>query len=101
MVCVLQRCQPSSVRLMDNEQFKFGQTLRPTPSYFGLLLDGLKRIYITTIKGFDVDRMCVTTLLFEGKPKLLKKVSHEVVDFTLQTEQVTEISATDLQPNQV
>jgi hypothetical protein len=51
---------------MDNEQFKFGQSLRPEPGYFGLLLDGLKKMYITKIKGFDVDQMCVSTLVFEG-----------------------------------
>lgn len=52
---------------MDNEQFKFGQTLRPTPGYVGLIFDGLKRMYITKIKGFNVDTMCVATLVFEGK----------------------------------
>ncbi|GFG39261.1 hypothetical protein Cfor_04943, partial [Coptotermes formosanus] len=64
-----QRCQPASIRLMDNEQFQFGQTLRPVPGYFGLLLEGLKKIYITKIKGFDVNQMCVTTLVFEGDAK--------------------------------
>ena len=62
----LQRCQPASIRLMDNEQFKLGQTLRPVPGYFGLLLEGLKKIYIMKIKRFDVNQMCVMTLVFEG-----------------------------------
>jgi alkyldihydroxyacetonephosphate synthase len=57
---------------MDNEQFQFGQTLRPVPGYFGLLLEGLKKIYITKIKGFDVNQMCVTTLVFEGETLLFK-----------------------------
>lgn len=72
---------------MDNEQFKFGQSLRPEAGYFGLLLDGLKKMYITKIKGFDVDQMCVTTLVFEGtyerfyfKPKLNLKDFCEDVD---------------------
>jgi alkyldihydroxyacetonephosphate synthase len=51
---------------MDNEQFQFGQTLRSVPGYFGLFLEGLKKMYITKIKGFDVNQMCVTTLVFEG-----------------------------------
>lgn len=62
----MQRCQPASIRLMDNVQFQFGQALRPVPSYFGLILDGLKKAYITKIKGFNPSQMCVTTLLFEG-----------------------------------
>lgn len=61
-----QRCQPASIRLMDNEQFKFGQALRPEPSWGGVILQGLKHAYITRIKGFSWDRLCVATLLFEG-----------------------------------
>jgi hypothetical protein len=92
MLLSFQRCQPASIRLMDNEQFKFGQSLRPEPGYFGLLLDGLKKMYITKIKGFDVDQMCVTTLVFEGtyerfrylKPKLYVKDFHEDVGGSMQ-----------------
>lgn len=69
-----ERCQPASIRLMDNEQFIFGQTLKPESGYFGLIFDGLKKIYITKIKGFDVNKMCVTTLLFEGYDK--KEIEH-------------------------
>lgn len=61
-----QRCQPSSIRLMDNEQFQFGQALRPSPSYFSFFLDGMKHTYLFRIKGFNVHTMCVATLLFEG-----------------------------------
>lgn len=64
-----ERCQPASIRLMDNEQFKFGQALRPVPGYVGLVLDGLKKLYITKIKGFDVNSMCVMTLVLEGDTK--------------------------------
>ncbi|XP_076171542.1 alkyldihydroxyacetonephosphate synthase isoform X2 [Ptiloglossa arizonensis] len=60
------RCQPASIRLMDNEQFQFGQVLRPESSWGGLILQGLKQIYITRIKKFKWDQMCVATLLFEG-----------------------------------
>lgn len=71
-----ERCQPASIRLMDNEQFKFGQALRPEASWAGLLLQGLKHAYITRIKGFSWDRLCVATLLFEsGSAK--EVASHE------------------------
>ena len=60
------RCQPASIRLMDNEQFKFGQALREESSWGGLVLQGLKQTYITRIKGFSWDSLCVATLLFEG-----------------------------------
>ncbi|XP_072385753.1 alkylglycerone-phosphate synthase [Diabrotica undecimpunctata] len=64
--------QPASIRLMDNEQFKFALILKPESTYFGLVLDGIKKFYITMIKGFDPDYMCVMTLLFEGEESEVK-----------------------------
>nr|XP_012144006.1 PREDICTED: alkyldihydroxyacetonephosphate synthase isoform X4 [Megachile rotundata] len=61
-----ERRQPASIRLMDNEQFQFGQALRPEPGWGGLILQGLKQAYITRIKRFKWDQICVATLLFEG-----------------------------------
>lgn len=61
-----QRLQPSSIRLMDNEQFRFGLALKTESSWGGVILDGLKRLYITKIKGFAADKLCVVTLLMEG-----------------------------------
>jgi len=62
-----QRCAPASIRLMDNEQFKFGHSLKPSQtSVFSAFVDSLQKLYVTKIKGFNVNEMCVTTLLFEG-----------------------------------
>lgn len=60
------RCQPSSIRLIDNEQFKFGQALKPESSFFSCIVEGMKKAYITKLKGFDLNKMCVATLVFEG-----------------------------------
>lgn len=60
------RWQPASIRLMDNDQFKFALILKPESTYVALVLDSIKKFYITTIKGFDPDHMCVMTLLFEA-----------------------------------
>ncbi|CAH0564681.1 unnamed protein product [Brassicogethes aeneus] len=70
-----QRCQPASIRLMDNDQFKFGMILKPEESFFTSIIDGVKRLYVTKIRGFDPDKMCVMTLLFEGDDCDVK--SHE------------------------
>lgn len=65
-----QKCAPASIRLMDNEQFQFGHALKPeSKSVFTNFMDGLKKFYITRIKGFDVHKMAVATLLFEGAKK--------------------------------
>lgn len=77
------RCQPSSIRLIDNDQFKFGQALKPKPTFFGSVIDGMKKAYITRLKGFDLDKMCVATLLFEGDDKDVKrhqKLINEIAD---------------------
>ncbi|KAJ3592062.1 hypothetical protein NHX12_007192 [Muraenolepis orangiensis] len=71
-----QRCAPASIRLMDNEQFKFGHALKPqVSSVFMSFLEGLKKFYITKVKGFDPEHICVATLLFEGDRE--KVLQHE------------------------
>jgi len=55
----LERCQPASLRMMDNEQFKFGQALRPASGPFSFLTDGLKHFYLTRLKGLDPDKIVV------------------------------------------
>lgn len=79
-----QRCAPASIRLMDNEQFRFGQALKGTEgSFFRSLIDGIKALYLTKFKGFDPNKLAVATLLFEGS-------SDEVL---LQQKKIYEISA--------
>ncbi len=61
------RSAPASIRLLDNEQFIFGQALGTDhKGMLHSLVDNMKKLYITKIKGFDVNRMCAATLLFEG-----------------------------------
>ncbi|KAL5009841.1 hypothetical protein ScPMuIL_012146 [Solemya velum] len=62
-----QRCAPASIRLMDNEQFQFGVAIKPeSKSILTSLVDGIKKLYITKLKGFDPHQLSVATLLFEG-----------------------------------
>ncbi|XP_061648310.1 alkyldihydroxyacetonephosphate synthase, peroxisomal isoform X2 [Phyllopteryx taeniolatus] len=76
-----QRCAPASIRLMDNEQFKFGHALKPqVSSLFTSFLDGLKKLYITKFKGFDQNRLCVATLLFEGDREKVLQHEKQVYD---------------------
>lgn len=72
-----QRCPPASLRLVDNEQFAFGQALKTdTGSVLQGFVDGFKKFYITKLKGFDPQEMCVATLLFEGTKEDV--ASHEI-----------------------
>lgn len=53
---------------MDNEQFKFGQALRPKSNgCIPYLTEAIKKTYLTKIRGFNLNYICVATILFEGK----------------------------------
>ncbi|RNA36909.1 alkyldihydroxyacetonephosphate peroxisomal isoform X1 [Brachionus plicatilis] len=61
------KCAPASIRLLDNEQFSFGQALKSeTSSMLQSFVDGLKKFYVTKIKGFEPSQICAATLVFEG-----------------------------------
>lgn len=62
----LHRAQPASLRLVDNEQFRFGHALKPPSSALDAVLDAAKRKYITQWHGFDLDQMAACTIVFEG-----------------------------------
>lgn len=59
--------RPSSIRLVDNEQFKFGQALKPEKtSWTEKIIDKLKKFYLFYILKFDIDTMVACTLMIEG-----------------------------------
>ena len=62
-----QRCSYTSMRLIDNEQFQFGHALSADTEFFSGLLEKLKKFALTAIKGYESDKIAVSTLLFEGE----------------------------------
>jgi len=61
------RTQPASIRLVDNEQFKFGHALKPPSGGLkNAILDILKKKYITGWHGIDLNQLAACTLVFEG-----------------------------------
>ena len=67
------RCQPASIRLIDNEQFIFGQSLKGESTWYASIMDKLKKTVLTKVKGFDLNKMVVATLLFEGDQEDVKR----------------------------
>jgi len=58
---------PSSLRLVDNIQFQFGQSLKPEEtSQYKLIINAIKKAYVLNVAGFKKDEMCAATALFEG-----------------------------------
>jgi len=60
---------PSSVRLIDNAQFKFGMALKPASQGLGTLRSRAEKFFVTKLKGFDPDKMVVCTIVFEGSAR--------------------------------
>lgn len=44
------------------------------------MADGFKKFYVTKWKGFDVDKMCVMTLLFEGEEREVKEHEKKIYE---------------------
>ena len=62
-----QKMYPTSLRLVDNIQFQFGQALKPAePSVSKQIINKIKKFYVLNIKGFKETEMAAATCLFEG-----------------------------------
>jgi len=62
----LQGCYPASIRLMDNEQFRLANALKPAEGPWASFMSKVKKFYISNIKGFNLNQLCAATLAFEG-----------------------------------
>jgi len=66
------RIWPASLRLMDNDQFVFGQALKPSHnSQWKALVDGLSKAYVLNLRGFKVEEMCAASVQYEGPAELV------------------------------
>ena len=57
---------PASIRLVDNVQFRFGQTLKARARGLEAKVDWLKKLYVLKLRGFDPHQMAATTIVMEG-----------------------------------
>jgi len=74
------KCAPVSIRLVDNEQFQFGQALKSSPtSRTQVVTDKIKKWYVTKALQFDPHKMVVATLKFIGSAKEVARRESEVL----------------------
>ena len=57
---------PASIRLVDNNQFRFGQALKPKATGSKAYIDKLKKFYVLKLKCFDPQQMVAATIVMEG-----------------------------------
>ncbi|XP_065080100.1 alkyldihydroxyacetonephosphate synthase [Ochlerotatus camptorhynchus] len=79
-----QRLQPASIRLIDNEQFAFGQALKPAGGFLSSLSGALQKAYITGVKGMDMEKITVATLVFEGTAQDVKLHEKKIIAIACQ-----------------
>ena len=58
--------KPASIRLVDNLQFRLGQSLKPAPTGAKVFKSRIEQLVVTRIKGFDPHTMVAATIVFEG-----------------------------------
>lgn len=71
---------PSSVRLMDNMQFQFGQALKHATKGWKVHKSKLEKAFVTQIQGFDPTQMTALTLVFEGTPTEVEAQEKQVYE---------------------
>lgn len=60
---------PASIRLVDNNQFRFGHALKAAEkSPLAVAKSNLQRVFLRRVKGIDLSRMAAATLVMEGTP---------------------------------
>lgn len=58
---------PASCRLVDNQQFQLGMSLKTEQkAKWAVLKDKLKKFYLLQVKNFDPNQMTLATILYEG-----------------------------------
>ncbi|XP_055524384.1 alkyldihydroxyacetonephosphate synthase-like [Wyeomyia smithii] len=77
------RLQPASIRLIDNEQFVFGQALKPAGGPLTHLSGALQKAYITKFKGMSLEKIAIVTLLFEGNAKDVKRHEQQILGIAM------------------
>jgi len=71
--------KPSSIRLVDNQQFKFGQALKPEKTnWFDKLIDKIKKFYLFKVLKYDLDKIVASTLLVEGTRSYCESTIKEI-----------------------
>ena len=75
-------CQPASIRLMDPIQFQFGQALKPESEnpVKDELFGAMQKAYLFNYKGFNPEKMCAATLVFEGSPSDIRQQERLLYD---------------------
>ena len=72
---------PTSLRLVDNVQFQFGQALKPgEPNKVKKTVDYLKKQYVFNFKGLDPNQVVGASCIFEGPTDVCRRQRTEMFE---------------------
>ncbi len=57
---------PASIRLVNNNEFRFGQALKPEPTFLKGVKDRIQKFVLIKVLGFDPEKMAACTIVMEG-----------------------------------
>ena len=57
---------PASIRLVNNNEFRFGQALKPKPTFWKGIISYFQKFILLHVKGFQPLEMVACTVLMEG-----------------------------------
>ena len=57
---------PASIRLVNNNEFRFGQALKPAPKFLKGVKERLQKFVLLKVLGFDPMKMAACTIVMEG-----------------------------------
>ena len=69
---------PASIRLVNNNEFRFGQALKPAPEGLKSVEQKIQRFVLSKIKGFDVKKMVACTIVMEGTKDEVKQQARTI-----------------------
>ncbi len=57
---------PASIRLVNNNEFRFGQALKPAPTFLKGVKENIQKFVLLKVLGFDPMKMGACTIVMEG-----------------------------------
>ena len=65
---------PASIRLVNNNEFRFGQALKPAPDFLKGIMTSLQKFFLLKVLGFKPYEMVACTIVMEGNSS---EVAHQ------------------------
>ncbi|MDP6039041.1 MAG: FAD-binding oxidoreductase [Candidatus Latescibacteria bacterium] len=69
---------PASIRLVNNNEFRFGQALKPAAEGFKKLEQAIQRFFLFKVKGFDLKKIVACTIVMEGTADEVKQQARTI-----------------------